>query len=467
MSTLSWGSSGPEVQQLQQQLKDAGFFFGPLDGKYGPLTSAAVERFQNAHGLKADGIAGPATLAALKAPPGDLDPAGGQGGSAGTPQTLSLHIGLDRVNPADYGGWEGRLSGCVNDAKTMVAIASAEGFTHRTLFTEQATVSNILSEIGRAANALTAGGTFLLTYAGHGGQVDDPAGDEENDHKDETWVAFDRQLLDDELEQAFTAFKRGVSIVVMSDSCHSGSVYRYRGSPASTSDDSADGGATAPTSRSYDLRLQSEFAALKQTFYRSLALPRPGPTEPPLFAFPRPREDVDTTAHDTPVPRGAAAVVKAGAPRKQTMVDDRPMVTEIQRESPVFSPPPFNQERTTGRVGALATRNIPLDVNLQANETQRDRLAQAKTRSRSRGAVQASGILLAGCADNQLSQEVNGAGVFTTTLNRVWANNSFAGTYSDLIQQIVSQMGPSQTPQLSTFGQDVGQLVARTPFNTR
>jgi hypothetical protein len=80
-------------------------------------------------------------------------------------------------------------------------------------------------------------------------------------------------------------------------------------------------------------------------------------------------------------------------------------------------------------------------------------------------AVVATGLAISGCADNQLSQEVGGAGVFTTTLNRVWAGSIFAGNYRDLVDKVVSQRGPTQTPPLSHFGPDSEALVARTPFN--
>jgi cell wall-associated NlpC family hydrolase len=50
---------------MQEQLRRAGFDPGPLDGKFGPLTEAALKRFQQARGLETDGIAGPLTKGAL------------------------------------------------------------------------------------------------------------------------------------------------------------------------------------------------------------------------------------------------------------------------------------------------------------------------------------------------------------------------------------------------------------------
>ena len=31
----------------------------------------------------------------------------------------SIHIGLNIVDPQQYGGWDGALAGCVNDANAM------------------------------------------------------------------------------------------------------------------------------------------------------------------------------------------------------------------------------------------------------------------------------------------------------------------------------------------------------------
>ena len=56
------------VKLLQRRLVVAGFPPGPIDGRYGLLTEHAVIGFQTAHGLQADGIAGPVTRSALAAP---------------------------------------------------------------------------------------------------------------------------------------------------------------------------------------------------------------------------------------------------------------------------------------------------------------------------------------------------------------------------------------------------------------
>jgi hypothetical protein len=40
----------------------------------------------------------------------------------------SLHIGMNFVDPTKYGGWDGALSGCVNDANAMHDVAVSRGF---------------------------------------------------------------------------------------------------------------------------------------------------------------------------------------------------------------------------------------------------------------------------------------------------------------------------------------------------
>ena len=65
MQILRKGSTGPEVAELQTELKTRGFSPGAIDGRFGPGAEAAMLAFQRSEGLLADGIAGGRTLEAL------------------------------------------------------------------------------------------------------------------------------------------------------------------------------------------------------------------------------------------------------------------------------------------------------------------------------------------------------------------------------------------------------------------
>ena len=62
---LRRGAYGRAVERLQHALRQAGFNPGKVDSHFGPATEAALMAFQRAHGLLADGIAGPLTWARL------------------------------------------------------------------------------------------------------------------------------------------------------------------------------------------------------------------------------------------------------------------------------------------------------------------------------------------------------------------------------------------------------------------
>ena len=150
------------------------------------------------------------------------DPTEGEGrGATG----ISVHIGLNLVDPDHYQGWDGQLAGCEADAHDMVALAERQGFAASKILTADATADLVSGAISAAARRLSAGDIFFLTYSGHGSQVPDVTSDED-DHLDETWVLYDRQLIDDELRALYATFQPGVRIVVLSDSCHSGTVTR-------------------------------------------------------------------------------------------------------------------------------------------------------------------------------------------------------------------------------------------------
>jgi peptidoglycan hydrolase-like protein with peptidoglycan-binding domain len=62
--TFALGSLGNGTREIQRGLNRLGYGLN-VDGEFGPLTDAAVRKFQTANGLEVDGIVGPITWAAL------------------------------------------------------------------------------------------------------------------------------------------------------------------------------------------------------------------------------------------------------------------------------------------------------------------------------------------------------------------------------------------------------------------
>ena len=142
-------------------------------------------------------------------------------------KAVSIHIGLNSVNPKNYAGWSGDLVACEFDANDMAAIAAAAGMKSTLLLTKKATRAAVFAAVRAAAKTLKSGDLLFVTYSGHGGQIDDVSGEEE-DKKDETWCLYDGELIDDEVFLELSRIAAGVRVLVLSDSCHSGTVIRAR-----------------------------------------------------------------------------------------------------------------------------------------------------------------------------------------------------------------------------------------------
>jgi hypothetical protein len=140
---------------------------------------------------------------------------------------VALLVGLCQVLPAAYNGWNGAngCEGCELDVENVEKILTPFGYTIQMLKTAAATKSAILSHLEKAAQSLQADDMFVFYYAGHGGQQPDTDSDE-TDNRDETLLAYDGEITDDELNQIWPRFQPGVRIVMLSDSCNSGTNYR-------------------------------------------------------------------------------------------------------------------------------------------------------------------------------------------------------------------------------------------------
>lgn len=100
---LSYGMSGYDVAELQSKLAQIGVDPGPVDGKFGPMTHAAVMLVQQIKQLPVDGVAGPELLQVLN------DTAGRDLGSRGFGAPERYRAVIDArataYSPASAGGY--------------------------------------------------------------------------------------------------------------------------------------------------------------------------------------------------------------------------------------------------------------------------------------------------------------------------------------------------------------------------
>jgi len=137
----------------------------------------------------------------------------------------ALCIGIN-----NYPGTENDLAGCVNDANDWAEALSKRGFTVEKLLDKKATGEGIR----KAIKSLVAGGKkgdlLVIQYSGHGSYVPDVDGDEP-DGTDECLCPHDIRtkgpITDDDLFDLFSAKQPGVKILMISDSCHSGTVAKF------------------------------------------------------------------------------------------------------------------------------------------------------------------------------------------------------------------------------------------------
>lgn len=137
----------------------------------------------------------------------------------------ALCIGIN-----NYPGTHMDLQGCVNDAQDWTDVLQSRGFVISALLDQQATKAAMMSAMRDLINNAVAGDSLVITFSGHGTYQPDKDGDEV-DGLDEALCPYDIQtkgeaLTDDEIHTLFKARKAGVKLVLISDSCHSGTVTR-------------------------------------------------------------------------------------------------------------------------------------------------------------------------------------------------------------------------------------------------
>jgi metacaspase-1 len=125
----------------------------------------------------------------------------------------------------NYPGRSNDLQGCVNDAYDWSTLLSEYGFETSLLLDSQATRQNIKTALHDLLGSAVEGDVVVFTYSGHGTQYIEFGGDE-GDAYDEALSVHDGRILDDELRVIINQVDPRVTLIVISDSCFSGSVTR-------------------------------------------------------------------------------------------------------------------------------------------------------------------------------------------------------------------------------------------------
>ena len=145
--------------------------------------------------------------------------------SANGGRLLGLCVGIDQYpNPRH------QLAGCVADARMWADALSRLGFSSKLLLDEQATRQAIAAELEALITQSTAGDVLVFQYSGHGTQLPDLNGDED-DQTDEALCPIDFAsgafFLDDDIAELFARLPAGVNLTCFTDCCHSATNTRF------------------------------------------------------------------------------------------------------------------------------------------------------------------------------------------------------------------------------------------------
>lgn len=136
-------------------------------------------------------------------------------------ETHLIAIGVDETKYAK------KLNCCIADARLIeLTCKNLYHIDNVQVFEDFNAQTNLINDyINLKVEELKEGGNLIIYFSGHGGQVDDYNKDEKGKY-DSTLCFRDRMLLDDEMFIHFCKFSALVNIFFISDSCHSGTVYR-------------------------------------------------------------------------------------------------------------------------------------------------------------------------------------------------------------------------------------------------
>lgn len=141
---------------------------------------------------------------------------------------MAILVGLTRVDPEAYQGWDGDCPGCDLDVMNMHRAFHESGRSSAVLLNEFATVGKLENLFVAQYINLKRDDFLMLFFSGHGGQQPDRNNDEA-DGKDETLCMYNGELVDDQIGDMLSMIPEGVRVLMITDSCNSGTNFRARG----------------------------------------------------------------------------------------------------------------------------------------------------------------------------------------------------------------------------------------------
>jgi hypothetical protein len=344
----------------------------------------------------------------LAAPAGTQPPADATRGPAAG-KGYSIHIAVSKVDPAAYGGVIiDELPATLRDLAEMKKVAVKQGFTVLAeLIDANATHDKVLAAIKGAQGKVKKGDTLLITYAGHGSQVPDTNGDEE-DGLDETWCLYDGHLIDDELVGLWAGFEAGARIVVVLDSCHSSTAVRGLASEIMAYANEVKK-VTSGTNKGSPLeKFSSVFTKARKVTSTS-----------------DPEKEAPTRGSKTSMACRAEVFLKRSARTATALASHRKQCAALK------------EQKCRSR---LLPANAALESYVAKEEVYKKRQADLKDLPElfDTNKLKAPVISLAACQDDQTALEGVFGGFFTRALVKVWDQGRYSKPYSEFLVDIAS-----------------------------
>jgi metacaspase-1 len=328
---------------------------------------------------------------------------------------ISINIGINNLSDHYNFGVYQPLLYCANDAAAMANIAYKKHFQIDPIYSKpQPTAEDVTGAIEAASvtlNAEEGGGILLVTFAGHGSQIQRHGTTE----PDQTWCLYNRQIIDKELAQLWSLFNEKVRILFISDSCHSGDVVASF-TPVQPLDDIAEAGVVAELN------------------------------ELPAF-----------TNHTF-----AEVITKKIVPNKlfeKIIGKLKKQLSFIGTKSKIFSKI-ASSERTATRLFEFGDRVISEHY---------DDIYERVFNGFNPVTIQASVISMSACGNLQDAIEKSGHGIFTAELKRVFNGSLYTNyqTFFDKVKESTSLENRLQTPEIRTLGNNANNVDAfmqKKPF---